>query len=52
MRKMYGGVNWIGKSTEEKPITGVKDGETLYLVDKGQAFVFYNGNWWPIFLEV
>ena len=48
MIKMFGGVNYIGKSTEEKPVTGVKNGETLYVVDNGKAFIFYNGEWWEI----
>lgn len=48
MIKMFGGVNYIGKSTEEKPVTGVKNGETLYIVDTGDAFIFYNGEWWLI----
>lgn len=47
MKQMFGGVNYIGKSTEEKPIAGVKDGESLYLVDTKEAFVFYDGEWWP-----
>lgn len=46
MTKMYGGVNYIGKSTEEKPTDGVKDGEQLYLVDTKETFVFYDGEWW------
>ena len=48
MRKMFGGVNYIGKSTEEKPTTGVKDGETLYMVDTGDVFIFYDGQWWTV----
>ena len=47
MNKMFGGVNYIGKSTEEKPITGVKNGETLYIVDTKEVFIFYNGEWFP-----
>lgn len=46
MSKMYGGVNYICKSTEEKPITGVKNGESLYLVDTKEVFIFYNGEWY------
>lgn len=43
---MLGGVNYIGKSTEEKPTVGARDGETLYLVDTGDEFIFYDGQWW------
>ncbi len=48
MKQMFGGVNYIGKSTEEKPIIGVKNGETLYIVDTGEAFIFYDGQWWIV----
>lgn len=46
MAKMFGGVNYIIKSTEAKPVNGVKDGESLYEVDTKKAFVFYDGQWW------
>ena len=48
MKQMLGGVNYIGKSTEEKPTVGVRNGETLYLVDTGEAFIFYDGQWWEV----
>ena len=48
MKQMFSGVNYIGKSTEPKPTTGVRNGETLYLVDTGEAFIFYNGEWWIV----
>lgn len=48
MNKMFGGVNYIGKSDETKPTTGVKDGETLYLVDTKETFIFYKGQWWEV----
>ena len=46
MKRMFGGVNYIGKSNEPKPTTGVKDGEILYLVDTKESFMFYEGQWW------
>lgn len=45
---MPGGVNRIGKSTEEKDLEDVRPGETLYLVDTKQIFIFYDGQWWEI----
>ena len=48
MDKMYGGFNYIGKSTEEKPLRGVKNGETLYIVDIKKAYIFYDGEWWEV----
>lgn len=48
MRKMFGGVNYIGKSTEEKITTGVKEGETLYEVDTKKSYIFYDGQWWEV----
>ena len=48
MERMTGGVNYIGKSTEQKPTYGVKPGETLYLVDTKQIFIFYDGQWWEM----
>jgi hypothetical protein len=47
MRKMIGGFNYIGKSTEPMPVDDVEDGETLYLVDTKKAFIWYDGEWWP-----
>ena len=46
MKKMYFGYNYIGKSTEPMPTTGIKSGETLYLVDTKKAFIWYDGQWW------
>lgn len=48
MDKMYGGVNYIGKSTEEKPTTGIKNGETLYEVDAKKSYIFYSGEWFEV----
>ena len=48
MRKMYGGVNYIGKSTEEKITSGVKEGETLYEVDTKKSYIFYDGQRWEV----
>ncbi len=47
MTKMFGGVNYIGKSTEEKPTTA-KDGECFYEVDTKKSYVFYAGEWWDM----
>ncbi len=46
MTKMYSGVNYIGRSTDTKPTTGVKDGEYFYEVDTKKAFIWYDGQWW------
>lgn len=48
MTKMFGGVNYIGKSTEAKPIDGVKTGETLFEVDTKKSYIFYDGQWWEV----
>ena len=48
MDKMFGGVNYIGKSTDDKPVTGVKNGETLYEVDTKKSYIFYNGEWYEV----
>ena len=48
MDKMFGGVNYIGKSTEDKPVAGVKNGETLYEVDTKKSYIFYGGQWWEV----
>lgn len=48
MDKMYGGVNYIGESTEVKPTEGVKNGETFYEVDTRKSYIFYSGEWWPV----
>lgn len=48
MKKMIGGINYIGKSTEQKPTDGVKPGETLYLVDTKQILIFHDGQWWEM----
>ena len=48
MKKMNGGVNYIGKSTEQKPDQNVKPGEIIYLVDTKQIFIFYDGQWWEM----
>lgn len=48
MTKMFGGVNYIGKSTDQRPMDGVKNGETLYTVDTKQIFIFYDGQWWEM----
>ena len=45
MDKMYGGVGFIGKSTEVRPTKNVKNGEELYLVDTGETLVWYDGEW-------
>ena len=52
MKQMVGGVNYIAKSTEPKFTTGVRNGETLYLVDTGEEFIFYDGDWWRKKTEV
>ena len=44
---MFGGVNYIIKSSQPRPTTGVKDGEALYIVDTKETFVWYDGEWWP-----
>ena len=46
MDKMLGGVNYICKSTEPKPTTGVKSGEALYEVDTKKTYIWYDGQWW------
>lgn len=39
-------VKYIGLSTEPKPmLTPELSGSTLYLVDTGQTFTWYNINW-------
>ena len=38
--------DYIGLSTEEKPIDDVKDGSTLLEVDTGCSYIFYQGNWY------
>ena len=48
MKKFYGGINYIGKSTEDKPTSGVKDGEGLYEVDTKKSYIFYDGQWWDM----
>jgi hypothetical protein len=48
MIKMYGGVNYIGKSDEPKPTTGVKAGETLYEVDTKKSYIYYSGQWYEV----
>ncbi len=47
MDKMYGGVNYIGLSTEEKP-DSAKDGECLYEVDTKKVYICYNNEWWEM----
>ena len=39
MKKMRGRYNYIGKSTEPRPVNDVEDGETLYLVDTKKSFI-------------
>ncbi len=48
MKNTFDGVNYIGKSTEEKPVNGVKSGATLYEVDTKKAYIFYDGQWWEV----
>ena len=38
--------DYIGLSTEEKPIEDVNDGSTLLEVDTGDSYIFYQGNWY------
>ena len=42
---MYGGVNYICKSTDEKITANVKEGETLYEVDTKKCYIFHDGQW-------
>ena len=46
MSKFYGGINYIAKSDEPKPTTGIKAGEVLYWVDTKESFIWYDGQWW------
>lgn len=46
MTKMYGGVNYIGLSSEEKPLDNVKNGESFYEVDTKKCYIYYNGQWY------
>ena len=38
--------DYIGLSTEEKPIEDVNDGSTLLEVDTGYSYIFYEGVWY------
>ena len=38
--------DYIGLSTEEKPIEDVRDGSTLLEVDTGDTYIFYEGAWY------
>lgn len=40
--------NYVGKSTETKPVTNVPDATTFYEVDTKQMFIFYEGEWFPM----
>ena len=48
MVKMYGGIHYIGKSTDVKPVEGVLNGETFYEVDTKKAYIFYDGGWYDL----
>ena len=48
IHRMPGGINRIGKSTENKDLDDVRDGETLYLVDTKQIFIYYDGQWYEM----
>ena len=38
---------YVGKSTETKP-TNVPEGSEFFEVDTKKAFMFYDGDWWPM----
>jgi|GEM_PF-4343193 hypothetical protein len=38
---------WMGLSTEDKPSTGLHNGDEAYEVDTKQWYVWYNGAWYP-----
>lgn len=40
--------DYIGLSTEEKPLTDVVDGSTLLEVDTATAYIFYDGAWYAL----
>jgi hypothetical protein len=40
--------SYVALSTEPKPTEGVKDGDSLILVDTKQVFKFYAGEWWEL----
>lgn len=48
MDKMTTGRDYIGLSTEPKPLNGVRNGETYYEVDTKNAYIFYKGQWYQI----
>ncbi len=38
--------DYIGLSTEDKPIENVVNGTTLYEVDTGNFYIYYKGTWY------
>lgn len=40
--------DFIGKSSETKPIEGVGDGDTLYEVDTKKNYIYYDGEWYEM----
>ena len=47
MAKMFSGINYIGKSTEDKP-QEAKNGEAFYEVDTNKVYIWYDGQWWEM----
>lgn len=39
-------LDFVRLAGEEKPITGVEDGSTLYEVDTQVLYIFYKGTWY------
>lgn len=40
--------DYIGLSSDEKPITDVVDGSTFFEVDTATGYIFYEGAWWAL----